>query len=415
MKIDENSKKIFNKKYKKVCEKIEELKRTDDLDNLIEAQYLDNYLNILILLNEAKLNENEKRKEEIIEYIYTFTDFPKLLEKHGLPKEPQLINLEELKKFIKRRLDKGKYSDTPQGQKAEENILKLILKITGVYNLKNYHLQKLNTNKNLLNIDYSLLGKYIRDTLIKSDGDVEKPYLYGNFKITRAGKQLNNSQLVLLDYILGLCIEHGEREAYILMQSDLTEALGKTNYKGDRIELVIRDIMQIATNVIKIDVVKSKNKTAKNILELKSKFSNYKAPQHLLKLTRNVINGENALQIEIPLIKLFSSLNCWDRKINKEILKYWRTKPRICLIAKELVAIYRNKNNDTLTLMKMLENINELDRYNKFGNKRVYLNRLKEDVEEAIKYIEIDEPIKLKWASASKTPEIRILIGEGKN
>ncbi len=301
--------------------------------------------------------------------------------------ENTTFNTDEAIKYIDRVLDKGEYTDTPQGRRYK------LLAFKRMFNLSDKKYSKDDVmvfNKDIINNDFSVRQDLLLEVMGQY-GDKKNPVTISNRNITisKIGVACDDQDKILFDFLLGQFVENGGEKTKIVLRSDMLEALNFDG-KGDRFDFIKKSLGAIATQVIFIDDEKNSDKVTKQIrknISEKGRHNLKSVGANLLNFKYIEIEGELAIEFDIPLMKVFCAHKQFDRIISNEVLRHWLQNPRIYWITRELSALIRNKNLQTLKIETLLKNIGEWERYKSYSNKRIYLQRLNKDIDIAISYL----------------------------
>lgn len=281
----------------------------------------------------------------------------------------------------------GEYTDTPQGRRYK------LLAFKRMFNLSDKKYSKDDVmvfNKDIINNDFSVRQDLLLEVMGQY-GDKKNPVTISNRNITisKIGVACDDQDKILFDFLLGQFVENGGEKTKIVLRSDMLEALNFDG-KGDRFDFIKKSLGAIATQVIFIDDEKNSDKVTKQIrknISEKGRHNLKSVGANLLNFKYIEIEGELAIEFDIPLMKVFCAHKQFDRIISNEVLRHWLQNPRIYWITRELSALIRNKNLQTLKIETLLKNIGEWERYKSYSNKRIYLQRLNKDIDIAISYL----------------------------
>lgn len=323
------------------------------------------------------------------------------------------INEEELNKYKKRLEEKGDYSSSKQGQYYKLRAFKKI------FNIDNKEFDKTDImllNKDKLNHDYSIRHSLILKTL-GQEGTRENPVVieHNGLTVTKYGLKCNQNEIALWDYLLGQFAENGGNATKIILNEELSRGLGATNLRGDRFNKIKESLMVLGSQFIKIDDTGAKDKATKQIKKgMSEEGIKYirTTGANLLQVEFIEVEGQLAIRFNIPLMKMYCSHKQYDRLISGQAIKHWFQNPRIYLIAKELSSLIRNKFNNTLSLEKLLKNIGEWENYKNQKTKKMYLLRLKKDIDIASSYILDTKKFTITNCTESKLKQGRIKVEE---
>lgn len=323
------------------------------------------------------------------------------------------INIEEFNKYKKRLQEKGVYSNTKQGQYYKLRAFKKI------FNLDSKEFSKTDImllNKDKLNHDYSIRHNLILKAL-EEEGTRENPVVISRngITVTKYGIACSKSEIALWDYLLGQFVENGENSTKVILKEELASGLGMKNIRGERFEHLKKALMVLATQSIKIDDTGSKDKATKQINKAISEngIKNIRTiGANLIQFSFIEVEGQLAIKFDIPLMKMYCSHRQYARLLNGQVIKHLQKNPRIYWIAKELAALTRNRNNNVLSIEKLLKNIDEWERYKDYSDKKKYLLRLRKDIETATTYILSNKKFVITDCTQSKIKQGRISIEE---
>lgn len=304
--------------------------------------------------------------------------------------ENTTFNTEETIKYIDRILDKGEYTDTPQGRRYK------LLAFKRMFNLGEEQKPTQITEykaRNTLTTDFSDRMNVILKVLKKS-GTKESPATEekNGFTVHKNGNPLDDSDIELFHYLIGELEEHGCETEITFRRSDLINNMGYSSLRGNKLDNLTSSLMNL--NAQAIAIVDTRNDKIGKKLD-KINLKKFKGTQ----LLRADIIGEDdeiLIKFTSPFSKYFREQKQFGRILSRDMLnKYLYTNTRILKIARELsrmsfIANQRNKKNvnPKINFDTLIKNIGEEEKYNNHSNKRVFLQRLTKDIETAISYID---------------------------
>lgn len=304
--------------------------------------------------------------------------------------ENTTFNTDEAIKYIDRVLDKGEYTDTPQGRRYK------LLAFKRMFNLGEEQKPTQITEykaRNTLTTDFSDRMNVILKVL-KKQGTKELPATEekNGFTVYKNGNPLDDSDIELFHYLIGELEEHGCETEITFRRSDLINNMGYRSLRGNKLDNLTSSLMNL--NAQAIAIVDTRNDKIGKKLD-KINLKKFKGTQ----LLRADIIGEDdeiLIKFTSPFSKYFREQKQFGRILSRDMLnKYLYTNTRILKIARELsrmsfIANQRNKKNvnPTINFDTLIKNIGEEEKYNNHSNKRVFLQRLTKDIEIAISYID---------------------------
>lgn len=369
-------------------------KKENDTEAMKKATLMYTLLSVKSILkgvpNDIKIYDIENDIGLKHSILYTDIIFPirqSLLEEGYTIDENTTFNTNEAIKYIDRVLNKGEYTNTPQGKRHKLLAFKRMFNLTDKKYLKE---DAISLNKEVINNDFSVRHDLILEAM-GHYGDKENPFKVSNrnIEVTKMGVKCDIHDKILFDFLLGQFVENGGTRTKLVLRSDLLNAL-HFNGKGDRFEYIKKSLGAIASQTIFIDDEENKDKATKQISKSISKEGRKYLKSNganLFQFEYIEVEGEMAIIFNIPLMKNFCSHKQFGRNISSDIMKHWIKNPRIYLIARELSSIERNKHTNTIKVETLLKNTECWEEYKTYSNKRVYLQRFIKDIEASKKYL----------------------------
>ena len=299
----------------------------------------------------------------------------------------------ELLKYCNRVAEKGFY-------KRKDYTIKVIKKVLGITDTIKTKEDIIQLNKEILNQDFSARYSMIISSL-RATGTKKEPVRIENKKlgaiVSKIGGACDEQDLVLFDFLLGQFIESNYGNLQLVKRQDLLDSLNMDTNK-QRIEKMMLSLSNLASQVVMFDDDKANDKVKKILkkdTQIQKKANDLKLKGlNLFTYEAIEVDGSLTIQFKIPLVKYLSLSNHFGRYINADVMKHWSKKPRVYWIAKELAKLCRmNESNGKKIVAKkisietLLKNINHWDRYKNYQNKRLFLNRLFDDIKLANTYL----------------------------
>lgn len=294
------------------------------------------------------------------------------------------------KEYLLRVINKGEYSPKPQGQRYKFIAFK---KMFGI-NKKDVELTPTEYKyRDTLTSDYSDRMNCLLKVL-KQSGTKEKPAIINKngYSICKVGGALDDSDIELFHYLIGELEEHKCETNIKFKKSDFINNIGYKSKRGSKLDNLTLSLMNL--NAQSIAIIDERNdKVGKRLA--KKDYKKIKGTQ--LVRTDFETNGDIIyIKFTSPFSKYFREQDQFGRLLDRKIIsKFLYSNPRILKIARELSRMVYISEQKTKIKTKdisinydtLIKNIGELDNYNNYSNKRVYLQRLTKDIEKAYMYI----------------------------
>lgn len=308
--------------------------------------------------------------------------------------------VEEFEKYVKRIEKYGEYKDFKAKEKAIFKIFNPSITPTK-YEIAEYKYRDTITS------DYSdrmnCILKVLRKTGNKGNPAFEKK---DNYTVYKMGEALDDSDIELFYYLIGELEEHGCNNKITFRKSDFVNNMNYKSVRGQKLDKLTASIMALNTQSIAI-IDERKDKTGKKLKNIEVG----KKGTQLIRIDFEGKGDEMLIHIESPFSKYFRQQKQFGRILSKDMISNHLFKnPRILRIARELsrmIYINSQKNRGIKKLEinydTLMKNIDQEERYKSYQNKRLFLNNLNKDIEQAIKYI-TDTKGKYKFDLNKPTP-----------
>lgn len=293
--------------------------------------------------------------------------------------------VEEFRKYVKRIERYGEYKDLKAKEKA---ILKIFNPPIGSSNPNEITEYKY---RDTITSDYSdrmnCILKVLRKTGNKGNPTFEQK---DNYTVYKMGEALDDSDIELFYYLIGELEEHGCDNKITFRKSDFVNNMNYKSVRGQKLDNLTSSLMNLNTQSIAI-VDERKDKTGKKLKDVEIG----KKGTQLIRIDFKGKGDEMLIHIESPFSKYFRQQKQFGRILSKNMIsKYLFTNPRILKIAREITRMLyinsqKNKKINELQINydTLIRNIDEWDKYKSYSNKRVFLNRLSNDIEKALENI----------------------------
>lgn len=292
--------------------------------------------------------------------------------------------VEEFEKYVKRIERYGEYKDLKAKEKAIFKIFNPSITPTK-YEIAEYKYRDTITS------DYSdrmnCILKVLRKTGNKGNPAFEQK---DNYTVYKMGEALDDSDIELFYYLIGELEEHGCDNKITFRKSDFVNNMNYKSVRGQKLDNLTSSLMNLNTQSIAI-VDERKDKTGKKLKDVEIG----KKGTQLIRIDFKGKGDEMLIHIESPFSKYFRQQKQFGRILSKNMIsKYLFTNPRILKIAREITRMLyinsqKNKKINELQINydTLIRNIDEWDKYKSYSNKRVFLNRLSNDIEKALENI----------------------------
>lgn len=301
----------------------------------------------------------------------------------------QLIDIDEFRKYAKKIITKGFYKENNQGQRYK---LQAFKKIFNLYNKEPLELTEYKY-RDTLTSDYSdRMNCLLR--VLKQSGTKDQPAIINKngYSIYKIGGALDDSDIELFHYLIGELEEHKCETEIKFKKSDFINNIGYSSKRGSKLDNLTLSLMNL--NSQSIAIFDERNDKVGRKLAKKD----YKKIKGKQLIVAEFEGNEDSVCIKFtsPFSKYFREQDQFGRLLDRKIIsKFLYSNPRVLKIARELsrmLYISEQKNKNTIPKMEinydtLIKNIGELDNYKKYSNKRVYIQRLTNDIEKAYMYI----------------------------
>lgn len=295
------------------------------------------------------------------------------------------IQISEFIKYVKRIERYGEYKDLKAKEKAIFKIFNPPIETSKKYEITEYKYRDTITS------DYSdrmnCILKVLRKTGSKGNPAFEKK---DNYTVYKMGEALDDSDIELFYYLIGELEEHECDNKITFRKSDFVNNMNYKSVRGQKLDNLTSSLMNLNTQSIAI-IDERKDKTGKKLKDIEVG----KKGTQLIRIDFKGKGDEMLIHIESPFSKYFRQQKQFGRILNKNMIsKYLFTNPRILKIAREITRMLyinsqKNKKINELQINydTLIRNIDEWDKYKSYSNKRVFLNRLNNDIEKALENI----------------------------
>ena len=343
--------------YLKIEDILIKAQEENDSEGIEKAALMFTLLSIKLLAkripNNTKVIDIENNISLRVSNLYSALIFPvtqSLKEEGYIIDENTTFNTDEAIKYIDRVLDKGEYTDTPQGRRYK------LLAFKRMFNLGEEQKPTQITEykaRNTLTTDFSDRMNVILKVL-KKQGTKELPATEekNGFTVYKNGSPLDDSDIELFHYLIGELEEHGCETEITFRRSDLINNMGYRSLRGNKLDNLTSSLMNL--NAQAIAIVDTRNDKIGKRLD-KINLKKFKGTQ----LLRADIIGEDdeiLIKFTSPFSKYFREQKQFGRFLSRDMLnKYLYTNTRILKIARELsrmsfIANQRNKKNVNPTI-----------------------------------------------------------------
>lgn len=367
--------------------------------NFVKAMITDIYaeINRNELMKCLDNPDEEKAKELYSQYIRNISQKSIL---NIFNNNNKSIQISEFIKYVKRIEKYGEYKDFKAKEKAIFKIFNPSITPTK-YEIAEYKYRDTITS------DYSdrmnCILKVLRKTGNKGNPAFEKK---DNYTVYKMGEALDDSDIELFYYLIGELEEHGCNNKITFRKSDFVNNMNYKSVRGQKLDKLTASIMALNTQSIAI-IDERKDKTGKKLKDIEVG----KKGTQLIRIDFEGKGDEMLIHIESPFSKYFRQQKQFGRILSKDMISNHLFKnPRILRIARELsrmIYINSQKNRGIKKLEinydTLMKNIDQEERYKSYQNKRLFLNNLNKDIEQAIKYI-TDTKGKYKFDLNKPTP-----------
>lgn len=326
--------------------------------------------------------DEEKAKELYSQYIRNISQKSIL---NIFNNNNKSIQISEFIKYVKRIERYGEYKDLKAKEKAIFKIFNPPIDPSTPHEIAEYKYRDTITS------DYSdrmnCILKVLRKTGNKGNPTFEQK---DNYTVYKMGEALDDSDIELFYYLIGELEEHGCDNKITFRKSDFVNNMNYKSVRGQKLDNLTSSLMNLNTQSIAI-VDERKDKTGKKLKDIEVG----KKGTQLIRIDFKGKGDEMLIHIESPFSKYFRQQKQFGRILNKNMIsKYLFTNPRILKIAREITRMLyinsqKNKKINELQINydTLIRNIDEWDKYKSYSNKRVFLNRLNNDIEKALKNI----------------------------
>lgn len=374
--VEETNLETFN--IKKGSYKTIYIERT--IKEIYENFHPEKFEKVYKLLNRSKNKDEFGKAIRLFEVIFDGVSILDIFDK-----DYDYINIDEFIKYIKRIERYGEYKDLKAKEKAIFKIFNPPIETSKKYEITEYKYRDTITS------DYSdrmnCILKVLRKTGNKGNPTFEQK---DNYTVYKMGEALDDSDIELFYYLIGELEEHGCDNKITFRKSDFVNNMNYKSVRGQKLDNLTSSLMNLNTQSIAI-VDGRKDKTGKKLKDIEVG----KKGTQLIRIDFKGKCDEMLIHIESPFSKYFRQQKQFGRILNKNMIsKYLFTNPRILKIAREITRMLyinsqKNKKINELQINydTLIKNIDEWDKYQSYSNKRVFLNRLNNDIEKALKNI----------------------------
>lgn len=374
--VEETNLETFN--IKKGGYKTIYIERT--IKEIYEKFHPEKFEKVYKLLNRNKNKDEFGKAIRLFEVIFDGVSILDIFDK-----DYDYINIDEFIKYIKRIERYGEYKDLKAKEKAIFKIFNPPIETSKKYEITEYKYRDTITS------DYSdrmnCILKVLKKTGTKGNPTFEQK---DNYTVYKMGEALDDSDIELFYYLIGELEEHGCDNKITFRKSDFVNNMNYKSIRGQKLDNLTSSLMNLNTQSIAI-IDERKDKIGKKLKNIEVG----KKGTQLIRIDFEGKGDEMLIHIESPFSKYFRQQKQFGRILSKDMIsKYLFTNPRILKIAREITRmLYINSqkskkiNELQINYDTLIKNIDEWDKYKSYSNKRVFLNRLNNDIEKALENI----------------------------